>query len=75
MNNCQQTVYSFTITPEGIVEQGNIAPGEWYWQPYQYPGEGNGVSIKLGMQPELTGPITQLEYSFLGIKTMGEFGK
>lgn len=66
MNNCQQTVYSFTTTPEGIIDQGNIAPGEWYWQPYQYPGEGNGVSIKLGMQAEPIGPITQLEYSFLG---------
>jgi len=66
MNNCPTTVYSFTTTPLGIVGRANIAPGQWYWEPYQYPGEGNGVSIKLGMQAELTGPITQLEYSFTG---------
>lgn len=66
MNNCQQTVYSFTVTPDGVVSQSSIAPGQWYWEAYQYPGDGNGVSIKLGMDEGLTGPITQLEYSFTG---------
>lgn len=66
MNNCQQTIHSFTTGPEGIVTRESIAPGEWYWQPYLYPGEGNGISIKLGIQAEPSGPITQLEYSFLG---------
>jgi len=67
-NNCDASIYSFTTTPVGVVHTSNgIAPGQWYWEPYQYPGDGNGVSIKLSRSNGTDGPITQLEYSFTGL--------
>jgi hypothetical protein len=65
-NNCQGTIYSFTITPEGLMSASNgIAPGKWYKEPYQYPSVG-GVSIKLSGSDSDSNdvPITQLEYCF-----------
>ena len=66
-NNCGANIYSFTTTPAGVVHiSDGISPDSWYWEPYQYPGDGNGVSIKLSRSNNTSGPITQLEYSFSG---------
>jgi hypothetical protein len=66
MNNCQDTIYSYTYTgSNGLVHQSNgIAPGEWYWEPYQRPIAPAGATIKLGTAQDGSGAITQLEYSF-----------
>jgi hypothetical protein len=64
-NNCPTTVYSFTLTgSSGLVHQSNgIAPGEWYWEPYQRPVAPFGATMKLGMAEDGSGAITQIEYS------------
>lgn len=65
-NNCNTTVYSWTVTYAGTVNTSNgILPGKWYWEPYQYPTSGTGTSIKMSVNDwNAAGPITQLEYSF-----------
>lgn len=65
MNNCPNTIYTFTYTGEsGLVHQSNgIAPGEWYWEPFQQPAPPYGATVKLGAVEDGSGAITQLEYS------------
>lgn len=61
-NNCNTTIYSWTVTQVGN-ESSSISPGEWYWEPYQYPSDG-GTSIKMSRNDwDAQGPITQLEYT------------
>jgi hypothetical protein len=63
-NNCNSTIYSFTVLPGIHTDTSNaVPPGQWYSEPYQYPTTG-GVSIKLSRTNRLQVPVTQLEYSF-----------
>lgn len=64
-NNCNNTIYSWTFGPVGQLRSGTIQAQTWHSEPYyQYPWNGSGISIKLAAVDAVTGPITQLEYSF-----------
>jgi hypothetical protein len=67
-NSCNSTIFSFTTTSVGIVYANSIETHSWHWEPYQYPVDGSGVSIKLSRSnsSDNSVPITQLEYSFTG---------
>ncbi|KAK3080699.1 hypothetical protein LTS18_013935 [Coniosporium uncinatum] len=60
-NNCNQRIYSNTVTEGWTGPLNWIEPKTWFWVPYSYPSKG-GVSMKLRKSKALSGPITQLEY-------------
>ncbi|KAF2092398.1 hypothetical protein NA57DRAFT_62508 [Rhizodiscina lignyota] len=63
-NACDFPVYSHTVTEDGGQQAPvTLAPGQWYWESYQYPKSGGPV-LKLTKEQNLGGvPVTQLEYS------------
>ena len=64
-NNCNNTVYSWTYGPAGMLQSGSIPPHTLYSESYYiYPWNGSGISIKLAAENDVSSPLTQLEYSF-----------